>query len=225
MSKNLNYLKNSDSYGWGVESAKLDTERVNLLKKFVVGKKVLDVGCGSGLYVDYLTKQGLNVVGLDFVEELISFAKKARAGVFVLGEAQNLPFADKQFDTVLLFDVLEHEDDKKILMEAKRVAKRRILVIVPRIVDQELAQSGVVFRHYIDKSHLREYEQNNMIELADRLDLKAIHIQAVHPLYNETVFMALFNGPILLKKVIRKIALLFLPKRKYPTEYFGVFEK
>lgn len=225
MSKDLNYLENSENFGWGVFSAKLDMERVNLLKKFINGKKILDVGCGSGLYVDYLTKYRFSATGVDFAEEFINFAKKERSGTFVLGKAEKLPFNDGQFDTVLLFDILEHGDDKKILMEAKRVSKKRILIIVPKIVDQKLAQSGVIFRHYIDKTHLREYEVEDLKELAKTANLKLIHIQPVHPLYNETVFMSLFSGSIFLKKVIRKIVFLLLPKRKYPTEYFVVFEK
>lgn len=225
MSKSLNYLKFSGNFGWGVESAKLDMERANLLRRFIVGKKILDVGCGSGLYVDYLSKQGFNVTGLDFAEEFISFAKKERAGAFVLGGAQNLPFADKEFDTVLLFDVLEHVDDKKILMEAKRVAKKRILIIVPRTVDEELANSGMIFLHYIDKSHLREYIEEDVKALAKACNLRLVHIQPVHSIYNETVFMALFKGPTLLKKIIRKVILMFLSKKYYPTEIFAVMEK
>lgn len=224
MAKRANYyLKSSLSLGWDNNSG-LDKERLELIKKFIKGKKILDVGCGFGLYVDYLSKQGFDATGLDFVEE---FIKKAtlRRGTFIKGRADKLPFRNNEFDTILLFDILEHGDDIKILEEAKRVSKERILIIVPRKVDYQLEQSGVIFRHYLDKSHIREYEEKDIEKLAKSVNLKLTYIKAVHPLYNETIFLSLFDGSILLKKIIRKIVFLLLPKKIYPTEYFAVLDK
>ena len=218
------YLKNSSNFGWNEKAVKVDSQRLMLLKKYLQGKKVLDIGCGSGIYTDYLSKEGYAATGMDFVKEFISLAKKHKLGNFTLGSADKLPFKDKEFDCSFLFDILEHGDDKKILKEAKRVTKKRILVIVPRVVDERLGNSGVIFRHYIDKSHLREYTQEMLKSLAKDCLLKVVTIEKIHPLYNETVFMALFNGPYLLKKIMRKILLFILPTEKYYTEYFAVFE-
>ena len=219
------YLDSAARFGWGEESAKLDKERVALLINFIDGSKVLDVGCGSGIYVDYLSSLGYQVWGLDFVEKFIEGEKKNKKGNFVKGTAEKLPFEDNLFDTVFLFDILEHGDDKKILQQAKRVTSKRIIIIVPRVVDKELEQSGVIFRHYLDKSHLREYSEDDVKSLIKMVGLKLIYLKQVHPLYNETVFAALFRGPVLLKKIIRKIVLSILPIHQYPTEYFAVLEK
>lgn len=136
-----------------------------------------------------------------------------------------MPFENHEFDTVILFDVLEHGDDIKILKEAKRVCKSKILIIIPRKVDSQLEQSGVIFRHYIDKSHLREYEERDIKDLGQKTNLKLSNLQEVHPLYNETIFLSLFDGPQILKKILRKITFFILPKSFYPTEYFAVFDK
>lgn len=219
------YLKKSSFFGWGERGATLDSERVRLIDKFVIGEKILDVGCGTGVYVDYLVSKGFDAYGLDFVSQFIKEAKKSKKGTFVKGEAEKLPFRDHEFNTVILFNILEHGDDEKLLGEAKRVAKKRILVIVPKEVDRRLEQSGVIFRHYLDKSHLREYQMQDLENLAKNLGLKSTDIRPVHLLYNETIFLSLFSGPIIFKKVIRKIVFAILPKEKYPTEYFAVFEK
>lgn len=218
------YLKKSSFLGWGERNAILDGERIRLIDKFAIGKKVLDVGCGRGLYVDYLVSKGFDAYGLDFVTQFIKEAKKTKKGTFVKGKAEKLPFKDNEFNTVILFNILEHGDDGKLLGEAKRVAKKRILVIVPKEVDRRLEQSGVIFRHYLDKSHLREYQPQDLENLAKNLDLTT-DIQSIHPLYNETIFLSLFSGPIILKKIIRKIVFAVLSKENYPTEYFAVFEK
>lgn len=219
------YFKKSSFLGWGERSATLDGERVKLIDKYVAGKKILDIGCGRGFYVDYLVSQGFDAYGLDFVTQFIKEAKRSKKGTFVKGEAEKLPFKDNEFDTTILFNILEHGDEGKLLGEAKRVTKKRILVIVPRQVDRRLEQSGAIFRHYLDKSHLREYRKQDLENLAEKLDLKLTNIQPVHPLYNETIFLTLFSGPIIFKKIIRKIVFAILPKANYPTEYFAVFDQ
>lgn len=225
MQKSTKYYSNNVSLlGWGADS-RLDRERIKLLKIFVTGKKILDVGCGLGFYVDFLNSIGYECVGVDFVEEFIKEAKRVKKGVFIKAKADDLPFRDNEFDTVILFDILEHGDDIKILKEAKRVCKSKILVIIPRKVDYQLEQSGVIFRHYIDRSHIREYEDQDIKDLAQKTSLKLISLKKIHPLYNETIFLSLFGGSEYLKKILRKITFFILPKITYPTEYFAVFEK
>lgn len=41
----------------------------------VKGKRVLDVGCGPGLYSVILAKAGADVVGVDFADEMIQIAR------------------------------------------------------------------------------------------------------------------------------------------------------
>lgn len=217
------YLTSSSKFGWD-KNSKLDRERVELIGKFVQGKKILDVGCAYGQYVNYMSNQGFNATGVDLVDQIIKEAR-AKKGTFIKGRADKLPFKNNSFDTSFLFDILEHGDDMKILEEAKRVTKKRILLIVPRKVDHQLEQSGVIFRHYLDKSHLREYEREDILKLAKQVNLKPIHIRSVHPLYNETIFLSLFEGSVFIKKIIRKIVFFILPKKYYPTEYFAVLDR
>lgn len=219
------YSEKSSILGWGENSAKLDTERAKLLKKFIQGKKVLDIGCGFGVYVNFICSLNIDGYGVDLVDKFVAYSKKYHKGRFFQGSAEKLPFKNDSFDTVILFDILEHGDDIKILREAKRVAKKRILIIVPREIDRELREVGVIFRHYLDKSHLREYQENSLSVLAKKLSLKLVHLEQIHPLNNKIIFISLFKGPTLLRDIIRKIVDCILPRRIYFTEFFSVFEK
>lgn len=223
--KAIYYQKQAQSLGWGEQSAKLDEERQLLLSEHLVGKKVLDVGCGIGIYVDYINSLGFDGWGLDLVGEFVEKANKTKRGSFIKGEAENLPFEDDQFDSVVLFDVLEHTDDHTVLREAKRVAAKRLLVIVPRRVDGSLERTGVVFRHYIDKSHLREYEREDLENLGKKVGLKTALIEPIHCLNIKQIFASLFDGSIFLETVIFRLASLLMKKISYPTQYFTVFEK
>ena len=80
---------------------------------------LLDIGCGDGQFLDYLLAQGVRVCGIDIWP---SHKKKH----ILRADARDLPFADKQFDWITAFDVLEHftqADVDIVLAEAKRVAQ------------------------------------------------------------------------------------------------------
>lgn len=223
------YLDNAVNLSWG--EGKLDKERLQILKTFIKGKKILDVGCGFGVYVDYLTRQGIETIGVDFVPEFIEEARKNQQGTFLVAPADSLPFKKDSFDTVLLFDILEHGDDLKILAEAKRVARQRLIVVVPRVVDQSLSDSGVIFRHYMDKSHLREYEVQDLRVLAKKVGLKIKHLKKIQLLPNFAIFASLFRGSTasllinLFYKAMGKIVFMPFLRRDYFTEVLAVFDK
>jgi 2-polyprenyl-3-methyl-5-hydroxy-6-metoxy-1,4-benzoquinol methylase len=77
---------------------------------------VLDVGCGAALVADKLADLPLAYVGLDYGGHHIEFAaEKLRTGPpltirrsFVRGDGERLPFQDRQFDVVVMSEVIEH---------------------------------------------------------------------------------------------------------------------
>src|ERR1700716_922201 len=74
----------------------------------VIGKRVLDLGCGDGRFALGVAPLAAKVEGLDPDEEAIAAAKKAarKAGArnvrFSVGAAQRLPHPDGSFDVVIL---------------------------------------------------------------------------------------------------------------------------
>jgi SAM-dependent methyltransferase len=82
----------------------------------------LMVGCGSGDEVVYFrrTYSTKRIVGCDIGE---IFSARARAeGCVLVGDGQELPFADASFDYVAAFHSLEHVDDPRIVLsEVHRV--------------------------------------------------------------------------------------------------------
>jgi ubiquinone/menaquinone biosynthesis C-methylase UbiE len=98
------------------------------------GDKVLDLGCGSGQYFEFLKDKNVEYVGVDFSEELIKIArKKYPEAKFQTADALNLPFSDDYFDKVyaiaLLHNIPSKEFRIKALKEVKRVLKKRGLLI------------------------------------------------------------------------------------------------
>ncbi len=90
------------------------------------GQRVLFVGCGTGLDLDFVPA-GVNVTGLDVTPAMLSrAARRARrlglGGEFVVGDARSLPFADASFDVVILHLILAvAPEPEAIAREANRV--------------------------------------------------------------------------------------------------------
>jgi SAM-dependent methyltransferase len=87
------------------------------------GRRTLELGCGEGRVTRDLTQRGHQVVALDISATLVTAASAADPfGVYVLGDAAALPFADGSFDLVVAYNSLMDVDDMPAAVsEASRV--------------------------------------------------------------------------------------------------------
>jgi len=98
----------------------------------VEGARVLDVGCGSGLFAKLMAGRGATVDGLDAADGLLAIARRRTSGaIFTIGDMEDLPYADRTFDLVTAINVFHHAaDPDRALMEACRVAKRGAQIVI-----------------------------------------------------------------------------------------------
>jgi ubiquinone/menaquinone biosynthesis C-methylase UbiE len=89
-------------------------------------KKVLDLGCGTGIYSKELTKKGAKVKGIDISKEEIKIAKDYNPKAeFVVGNGVKLPYKNGEFDIVMASLVMEcMKDWNPLLKEVRRVLKK-----------------------------------------------------------------------------------------------------
>jgi len=98
---------------------------------------LLDVGCGEGVLVHQWAQRlsSTRVVGIDLEEESIQAGWRERQAPnleYRVMEAENLPFADREFDLACAIEVLEHvPDPEHTVSEMARCAERHLLVSVP----------------------------------------------------------------------------------------------
>jgi len=69
---------------------------------------ILDLGCGSGRDLRYLSRHGFRVVGLDYSFRLLKLAKNFSHRPVVLGDINRLPFGERIFDAVWSVGSLLH---------------------------------------------------------------------------------------------------------------------
>jgi SAM-dependent methyltransferase len=102
-------------------------------------QSLLDVGCGEGVLTHQWAQRlgdERRVVGIDLDDPALhaEWAKRTAPNLeYRVMKAENLPFADDEFDTATAIEVLEHVPDAEhTVAEMARVAKRWLLVSVPR---------------------------------------------------------------------------------------------
>lgn len=96
----------------------------------VQGKKILDVGCGTGAYLISLKQDAEYVVGIDVERKHLRKGKKDKIEL-VCGVAESLPFKHDVFDLVMLIEVTEHlRQVKHALTEISRVLNTRGMIFV-----------------------------------------------------------------------------------------------
>ncbi len=82
----------------------------------VAGLRVLDAGCGPGLYAEELLARGADLVAVDGSAAMVELARErlgARAQVLHADLSELLPFASSEFDLIVCALVIHHLDDRE----------------------------------------------------------------------------------------------------------------
>ena len=101
--------------------------RYAFAEALVGSKRVLDAGCGVGYGAARLAEVAAEVVALDQARDPLTAGGKQYSHPrlrFVQGDCTRFPFADSSLDAVVAFEVIEHLDEWKALIEESR----RVLV-------------------------------------------------------------------------------------------------
>ncbi|MGI6368075.1 MAG: class I SAM-dependent methyltransferase [Anaerolineae bacterium] len=107
------------SYVWRAGQVR----RLDMLQPWMPaqGQRVLDVGCGLGLYVSQFSALGMEAHGIDVDAERVAIAQRTNP-LIRQGSAEALEYPDNYFQLVFSNEVLEHvDDDRQAVREAYRV--------------------------------------------------------------------------------------------------------
>jgi len=142
-------------WGWGTpagaERAKRRTQLIIDYAGIRSGKRVLEFGCGTGMFSKEFAMTGATVFGLDLSPDLISEAdKQARVQedhgfrsrlTFSVGDIECLEFPSEHFDAVVGSSVLHHVDYQRALREAFRVLRPggRVAFAEPNMLNPQIA--------------------------------------------------------------------------------------
>lgn len=101
--------------------------------QYAQNRDVLEVACGAGPGLRYLAQRARSVTGGDLSPEILSRAKRHAGNDVELRvfDAQDLPYADASFDTVIIFEALYYVPSaERFVAEAKRVLRPGGLLLI-----------------------------------------------------------------------------------------------
>ena len=129
------------------------------------GMDVLDFGCAAGNYCVRLAQLGYNMKGVDVNAEYVRMAREKGVDAHVVTD--KAPFADRSFDTVLVYEVVEHlPDPSKVILEAKRLARKNVLFTTPHSGEiAELQSHGLLLEHFADLDHKNFFDEASLSDL------------------------------------------------------------
>jgi SAM-dependent methyltransferase len=181
------------------------------------GGRVLDVGCGVGMYTAAFRSETPHVFGIEVEFERALEARERASGVSqAVGE--HLPFPDGAFDVVFSHEVLEHvDDDRACVAEMVRVVRRpepaegrpggRLVVFVPNRL-YPFETHGVFWRgryrfgniplvNWLPAPlrdrlapHVRAYTRRGLYRLFEGLPVRVVHHAVIFPGYDNIVARA-----------------------------------
>lgn len=233
-------LRGEPSYVWRAGQQRRLDMIVRAAGERIKGK-ILENGCGVGMYVEHLSPFGGKVIGLEYDFERASEAR-ARSAHILNAAGELLPLSSSLFDLVLSHEVIEHvQDDRLAIREMIRVLKPggRLVLFCPNrgypfethgIYWREKYHFGnKLFVNYLPRSlrdrlapHVRVYSKKDLQKLFTGLPVKFIERTIIFGAYDNII--ARF-GP--LGKVLRGL-LQFLertPLKLFGLSHFWVIER
>lgn len=224
LNKEMLYRNSKTCYAESGKGAMMISQaHIDFCRKYA-GNKILDFGCATGNYIVELEKLGFACVGVDVNERYIELASKKGVEAYVINE--KLPFEDRTFDTVIMFELLEHvQDPAKILEEAKRAARKNILITVPNCTDFEsLRKHRLTYEHLLELDHVNFFTKQSLSVLLSRYfeHFTIIETGKVYPWLFDTQSFPKNVVSILLRKIVSLMVRMKLLTPKYSVCLFAV---
>lgn len=203
--------------------------------------RVLENGCGIGMYIEHLKPQAGQVFGLEYEFDRADQAR-SRSNLIVNAAGENLPFEDASFNLILSHEVLEHvQDDRAAVVEMVRVLRvnGRMIIFVPNR-GYPFETHGVYWRgnyhfgniplvNYLPHGlrdrlapHVRVYSQRDLESLFAGLPVRIVHRTVIFGAYDNIIARRPAFGKAL------RAALQWLertPLRRFGLSHFWVVEK
>lgn len=165
--KSKNYYEENDIYEIFSLAEDYPNKIFNYLYPCIQNKIVLDLGCGTGKFMQKFYKDTIKYYGLDLSEMQLKIAQNKVKGEnveFICCSAENIPLPDNSIDVIIstwvLGTILEVDRRNKAIEEMKRVLKKDGVIF---LVENDIGGEFEIIRNrYPDIKRTQDY--NNWIE-------------------------------------------------------------
>ncbi len=177
------------------------------------GLRVLEVGCGTGHWLDILARAGARVTGLDRSAEMLRIAAARVPGATLAqGDAGRLPWEDASFDRVVCVNAIHHfPDAAAFVAEARRVLAPGGALQVIGLDPSRGEDRSFVYDAFEGAlaADLRRYPTTATVEgWATRAGLCEVRTTLAHRLLLRLPARAALDGGLIGRTLVSQLALL-----------------
>lgn len=157
------------------------------------GRRALEVGCGTGIFLEKVAACGADIRGVDLSQDLLARARTRVSGFsnvrLTCGNAEQMPFPTGTFDAVYGSSVLHHLNLERSLREILRVLRPggRIAFAEPNIWNPQVAlmfhygPSKEYFGVSPDEMAFSRFHANRVLAEAGYRDVAVRPFDFLHP--------------------------------------------
>ena len=135
---------------------RIEDRNPTLIREVFDPQSVLDVGCGPGFLMFFLSELGVDVHGVDFSPSALDLAPAEIRDRIEIGPVTKLPSSDREFDLVICREVLEHLtviQVRRAVSELCRVSSRYVYVTT-RFNDRPADLLDFTTQFDVDPTHI-----------------------------------------------------------------------
>lgn len=228
------YVKNKYSYQYAIDYSlalpklyKRFARHLNLLNKYHLKGKLLDVGCGTGDFLRYIKSvpNSFSVYGIEPSEILRRAASKNTNTKIKNGRLNHIPYKNNYFDVITCYDVLEHDQElKKNVLELRRVLKPGgILLIQAPNYNSFMAQiTGNKWDWWCIPDHVLHFSP---LFLANYLRSNGFVVLNSHTYEDQEDFLSNIRGVYARNYLTKLLYIVFIPFLLIFERFSWIFNK
>ncbi len=196
--------------------------RAEIISKYIEpGSRILDIGCGDGTIIEYLSKNNKprEIVGIDISKRAVEYVKEKGYEAYemdILSEDFNKFLDGKKFDYIIITEVLEHIiDPEKVIVAVKEKFNKSVFISIPNAgffvhrLRFLFGRFPVVMVNEHVKEHIRFWTMKDFIYWAKYhgFSVEKVIVSAglgFRPLvFLENLFPSLFGNQIIYKIILK----------------------
>jgi len=161
-------------------------KRVQEIKKFASGGKILDVGCAAGHFLEEAKKAGFDPYGIELSPSSCKAARKVFGDHIFEGSIENNNFEDSFFDIITMFDLFEHVRDPLATMHYCNKLLKHDGLLVATLPDTSSLSARLMRKRWFQykKEHLYYFNKQNLINLLNQESFEVLEIVNAVKVFN-----------------------------------------
>lgn len=199
----LSKLYHHIAHSFEGDQAALIRRRQQWAPYFKAGDQVLDIGCGSGWFMEMLEEAGVSAIGLDFDPAKVHEGRIRGLNIHQMRAEDFLADKKGAFDGIFLGHIIEHLPPKEVLnllIQCTAALKQhgKIIILTPHI-----GNPGVHETFWLDITHIRPYPRLLIVHILQALGLYVKESQLLENGFEYSVvaqkhcYEALWTSPVL----------------------------